>query len=533
MNYFEQLVIPESPRVLSKEQLSVYIPIAGTKTPGIAKYNPLQFTVNNGEVRINREYLRLLFDEYSDFEKYVDTVKKDLDKAKEYSDAAVSSAKIASNASTSAKNSENNSKFWYEKAYDSAEISISNSEKTGVDASNSKEYSELAKESAISAKEDAESVKNDVETVKNFANLKLKIEEIPDVYRYIFKLIFADGSVLSNAEIDLPLETSIIRIDDKIITNDSGEEVLGLRFYLQNGDVVPGEHDEKYPDGYYPVDKILNGFVHASVPDNNYYNVYGQRGSVEEIKAATLYALKEDAETPNADCLVLRGSRGEIYTVLNPQNDYEATSKKFVDELVKSYSLDIDAVETNTGYTVTIYSEHSSKTIYLKNGNDGYTPQKYVDYFTPEDISHIATEAAAKVDLTDIDTRIDNLNTTKVSIINAINGVMQPNIPGKVNWNLWDMFVYAYSPNIKENGELKFGGSPKLWKMSSGWNPDNKSSTEAMTIVLRTKTGTITAADPTDAHDVTTKQYVDNIVGDISAAFDELHAYAQSLVNGV
>lgn len=179
-----------------------------------------------------------------------------------------------------------------------------------------------------------------------------------------------------------------------------------------------------------------------------------------------------------------------------------------------------------------IQGERGPQGIQGVQGEKGYTPQKRVDYFTDKDISDIATEAAAKVDLKDINTAIDNLDDAKVPIINTIDGVMQPNISGKTNWNLWDTFVYAYSPNVKENGKLKFDGSPKLWKMSSGWNPDNKNSTEGLTIVLRTVYGTIAAADPIGNNDVVTKGYFDDAIGDISAALDELHTYAQSLTNG-
>lgn len=38
--------------------------------------------------------------------------------------------------------------------------------------------------------------------------------------------------------------------------------------------------------------------------------------------------------------------------------------------------------------------------------------------------------------------------------------------------------------------------------------------------------------DPTEENDAATKNYVDNKIGDISSVFDELHVYAQSLING-
>lgn len=59
-------------------------------------------------------------------------------------------------------------------------------------------------------------------------------------------------------------------------------------------------------------------------------------------------------------------------------------------------------------------------------------------------------------------------------------------------------------------------------------------------LILRSGTGEIDCensrliniADPINANDAANKQYVDGLIGDISAVFDELHTYAQSLING-
>ena len=102
---------------------------------------------------------------------------------------------------------------------------------------------------------------------------------------------------------------------------------------------------------------------------------------------------------------------------------------------------------------------------------------------------------------------------TKVPIINTLDGVRQPNISGKTNWNLWDTFVFTYSPNSKDsNGNLVYGGVPKLMKVSQGWNPDAKNSTEGLTIVQRTKNGTITTANPIGPNDVVPLEYLKKYV---------------------
>lgn len=57
MNYFNDIVIPESPRVLSKEQVSLQVPVASTTVPGLASFNDDQFVVIDGRVRLKDEYL--------------------------------------------------------------------------------------------------------------------------------------------------------------------------------------------------------------------------------------------------------------------------------------------------------------------------------------------------------------------------------------------------------------------------------------------------------------------------------------------
>ena len=56
-NVIEDIVVPESPKVLPNEQLQVYVPTASNTQKGIAKFNDGPFEVVDGEVKIKEEYL--------------------------------------------------------------------------------------------------------------------------------------------------------------------------------------------------------------------------------------------------------------------------------------------------------------------------------------------------------------------------------------------------------------------------------------------------------------------------------------------
>lgn len=495
MNYLEDVIIPESPRVLSKEQLQVYIPIAGTQTKGVASFYDEHFLILDGQVKINRTYLRSLFDEYSKFEAYLTSTKSYAESAGTHSANASTYAQNAGRYSSDAlgysRISEGyangtvdgvdnivyqgkSSKYWSSKSEEYATNSRNSSLSSSKYSSDSQSYSLAAKNCADSAKTNAElsvikanesklnaqSAKNDAELAKSFANLKLSILEDSDIYRYVFKLITGDGTVLSDAEIDLPLESSLIRIDDKIITNAAGEEELGLRFHLQNGDIVPSEHDEKYPEGYYPVSKILTGIVNTVIPeDTNYYHVYGQNGSLQELKAVTLYGLKADKVTPNANTIPMRGSRGELYTVLMPESDYEVVSKRYVDTL-------------------------------------GYV--KYTDYATSD------KGGVVKVNQT-YGTRMVN---GVLDLMPAQNNLIDRRIPNE--YPLYQVSDYSRHIIVPANVDYavkKALADNKLVDTTYAWTDEEKASARALL-------------------------GIDTLIGDIGTALDELHDYAQSFVGG-
>lgn len=56
-NVIEDVVVPESPKVLPNEQLHVYVPMASNNQKGIAKFNEGAFEVVDGEVKLKEKYL--------------------------------------------------------------------------------------------------------------------------------------------------------------------------------------------------------------------------------------------------------------------------------------------------------------------------------------------------------------------------------------------------------------------------------------------------------------------------------------------
>jgi hypothetical protein len=56
-NYFEDVVIAESPRVLSKEQVIVYVPLSSNGVKGMCSFNNNQFLVVQGHVQLNDAYI--------------------------------------------------------------------------------------------------------------------------------------------------------------------------------------------------------------------------------------------------------------------------------------------------------------------------------------------------------------------------------------------------------------------------------------------------------------------------------------------
>lgn len=78
-------------------------------------------------------------------------------------------------------------------------------------------------------------------------------------------------------------------------------------------------------------------------------------------------------------------------------------------------------------------------------------------------------------------------------------------------------------------------GENRLYAMA----PDGKDKTykacsesETGTIPVRNSAGTFDIASPTEKQHCVNKKYVDDMIGDIGTALDELHNYAQALING-
>lgn len=79
MNITETIIIPESPRVLSKEQLLLHMPLASNTAKGIANFYDEHFVVVAGSVKIKESYLQKLINtSLSNFK--IEVIKQTADK---------------------------------------------------------------------------------------------------------------------------------------------------------------------------------------------------------------------------------------------------------------------------------------------------------------------------------------------------------------------------------------------------------------------------------------------------------------------
>lgn len=72
-NVIEVVVVPEVPKVVSSEEIYVYVPEATTDTKGIASFDPNKFSVSNGNVSVKDSYVDSLIEvQVSQLESEVD-----------------------------------------------------------------------------------------------------------------------------------------------------------------------------------------------------------------------------------------------------------------------------------------------------------------------------------------------------------------------------------------------------------------------------------------------------------------------------
>ena len=109
-----------------------------------------------------------------------------------------------------------------------------------------------------------------------------------------------------------------------------------------------------------------------------------------------------------------------------------------------------------------------------QNGKDGATPQKGVDYFTPDDINSLSTKFVARVK----------------------------------------------SPSGTRAYVEKIDGTTSTVRLSN-------SDASGYTLAQRDANGNIPVGDAVNPLDAVNKQTLDNIIGDIESALNELHEYAQ------
>ena len=65
-NVIEVVVVPEVPKVVSNEEIYVYVPVATNDTKGIASFDDESINVLNGVVSVKDDYVNKLIDEKLD-----------------------------------------------------------------------------------------------------------------------------------------------------------------------------------------------------------------------------------------------------------------------------------------------------------------------------------------------------------------------------------------------------------------------------------------------------------------------------------
>ena len=206
-------------------------------------------------------------------------------------------------------------------------------------------------------------------------------------------------------------------------------------------------------------------------------------------------------------------------------------------------------------------------------GEKGDTPKKGVDYFTDTEVEEIATKAAEKVDLTDYQPKTDEtLETESKEVVGAINevhseldgkmlSVRLSNDPSSVMQDIINAIEEAGGDISKVNivtftgykmgcytiQFTYYGGntynvncsdiinSKKIYNASTN-NTVSDVTTARIDVFLSyaidCRTEIVETLETEDKTVVGGINEVNSKIGDIASALDELHAYAQSLVNG-
>lgn len=383
-------IVVEAPRVISDEQVLVHIPLVSDNAPGVATYDPEQFEVIDGRVSLKRDYFRQKFNEK--FEEYVKIYEESAEDAKDYSLVSEGYAKgtqDGKNVTSSSPYFQDNSKYYSEsskmsrdsaRAYslqsegfatgtqngaavaqgtfyaennalrfmslanDSSRLSEAYASGTSKGEpiadnhpaynNNSKYYSEKSKESESKAKESESKSKNSEVTAqlwaigsdkkdtpsstnnaryyselsKSYTNLSLQIvTSDADTYKYKIMLT-RDGEQIGEAiTLDLPTE-------DVIINGEYDVDNQDLILTLRNGKTISIPLDDVIPKNILKVIEVEND------------SVYMQTANGTSVIPVKIYSNIDTANT-----LVKRGDKGDIHGRLEPEDDDEVTSKRYVD----------------------------------------------------------------------------------------------------------------------------------------------------------------------------------------------------------
>ena len=238
------VLVPETPKMLSKQEFFVYVPTATYDSPGVASYDKTTLIIQNGIVSVRGDFLDgvieegknevtklideaiIIIDEkilkVSNFESKIDAIYSDIQRIGE-------SAEInANDAESSAGNAE-----LYASQAQASQISAQASEQSAISSANdSQQYASNAQQSAISAEESAELAKRFSELGISFNFQYSSVDELPHPgstrFIYMIKVGTADtGDITEN------LFDEYVWVPDKNDYEQIGSSSVDLSNYAQ------------------------------------------------------------------------------------------------------------------------------------------------------------------------------------------------------------------------------------------------------------------------------------------------------------
>lgn len=320
INIVERRVVPNKPKVIANEQIEVYIPLTDGTQPGVASYSADDFVVENGKVS-------LLYSQ-SYYMSYINTFWNDL-----YGKNGTSSAPTANGIKQRTSDLETKTSSMQQSITDMQMVNKNQS-------------------SAITNHELQIGYFNEYLDHYKANGLNIRIDE--NNYVMTVDLLDADGNTINSAELDLPLEQTIVNghydENDKalILTLISGEIIE-----IPVGSLIRGLVSQK------DFNDLVNSVVQLT---DSAYCIYGTNanGDPATFNWST-------GAVPNA---IARLDDMARLTTSTPSRNTHAANKAYVDDAFYEAQKQIDDVETTANLAMQIL--YQSSIVYNPTTEDTY-----------------------------------------------------------------------------------------------------------------------------------------------------------------